>query len=60
VICPRCGASAVLFWLPGSWKGGICERCLTEGEDTAMAFLMHFGTVRHVSDGDAGKGEART
>lgn len=59
IRCGRCQGSSedvVLFYLPGRWAGGQCQSCLLASEETASAFRDHFGEVRHVSDGDRGKG----
>lgn len=47
----------MLFYLPGEWKGALCEQCGRAGFPDA--FQEHFGTVQHVADGDAGKGHVK-
>jgi hypothetical protein len=60
VTCPRClYGERTLFWLPGTWTGGICEECALSSPEFAAAFRAHFGKVRYVSDGDVAKGQAK-
>lgn len=63
----RCGGCCVgsddrvLFYLPAAWAGGLCLDCAANGAATAEAFRAHFGAeVRHVSDGDSGKGQQKS
>lgn len=56
--CTVCHAEGVvLFEFPAAWDGGLCQGCAEHLH--AAAFREHFGEVHFVTDGDAGKGQAK-
>jgi hypothetical protein len=57
--CLRGPGETTLFFLPGAWEGALCESCAMVDPVIAARFRGHYGEVRRVSDGDAGKGQAK-
>ncbi len=58
--CSLCHCDDTLFYLPGKWEGGLCEPCALEDPVIGQVFREHFGVVARVSDGDAGRGVAKS